>query len=75
MDEFGNVQFCSAQRGRLNKPIVDYTRRDLREQSRASKGCEAGCALLCAYRASALDNRPVHTLASMAQLALRRLGR
>jgi len=75
VDEFGNVQFCSAQRGRLNKPIVEYTTRDLREQSRVSKGCEAGCALLCAYRASALDNHPVHTLASMAQLALRRLGR
>src|SRR5712691_588115 len=23
VDEFGNVQFCSAQRGRLNKPVVE----------------------------------------------------
>jgi len=75
VDEFGNVQFCSAQRGRLNKPIVQYTRRDLRQQSRVYKGCEAGCALLCVYRASAVDNRPLHTLAVVTKLAWRRLQR
>lgn len=71
VDEFGSVQFCSAQRGRLNKPLVDYTRRDLREHARTYKGCEAGCALLCAYRDSVLDNRPLHTVGSLLTLAWR----
>src|SRR5207245_5536558 len=69
VDEFGNVQFCSAQRGRLNKPIVEYTQRDIRAYGRTYKGCEEGCALLCVYRDSVLDNRPVRTIASALRLA------
>ena len=72
VDEFGLVQFCSAQRGRLNKPLADYTRRDLRAQARTYKGCERGCALLCVYRVSALDNRPLHAVASLVRMAWRR---
>jgi MoaA/NifB/PqqE/SkfB family radical SAM enzyme len=72
VDEFGLVQFCSAQRGRLNKPLVDYTRRDLRAHARTYKGCERGCALLCVYRVSALDNRPLHAVASLVRTAWRR---
>ena len=72
VDEFGMVQYCSAQRGRLNKPIAEYTQRDLRAQARTYKGCEEGCALLCVYRASVLDNRPLHTLGSMVRMAWRR---
>ena len=72
VDEFGNVQFCSAQRGRLNKPILEYTRADLDEHGRNYKGCEAGCSLLCHYRDSSFDNRPVQTLISMAKLLGRR---
>jgi hypothetical protein len=71
VDEFGSVQFCSAQRGRLNKPLVDYTRRDLRTHARTYKGCEAGCSLLCAYRDSVLDNRPMHTVGALLTLAWR----
>ncbi len=56
VDEFGNVQFCSGQRGRLNKPILDYTWDDVREQSETYKGCEAGCAIDCVFRASQVDN-------------------
>ncbi len=56
IDEFGLVQYCSSQRGRLNKPITEYTLSDLREQSQTYKGCEEGCSLLCAYRNSILDN-------------------
>jgi MoaA/NifB/PqqE/SkfB family radical SAM enzyme len=74
VDEFGNVQFCSAQRGRLNKPVLDYTREDIREQARAYKGCEEGCSLLCAYRAAALDNRPLGTLASALRWGWRSVG-
>lgn len=72
VDEFGLVQFCSAQRGRLNKPLAEYTRRDLRAHAQTYKGCERGCALLCVYRVSALDNRPLHALASLVRLAWRR---
>jgi molybdenum cofactor biosynthesis enzyme MoaA len=68
VDEFGKVQFCSAQRGRLGKPILEYTREDLEKHSRSAKGCEAGCSLLCHYRDSAFDNQPVQTIISMAKL-------
>jgi len=72
VDEYGLVRFCSAQRGRLGKPVVEYTRRDLREHGQTYKGCEAGCSLLCHYRDSALDNRPLYTIASTLRQALRR---
>jgi molybdenum cofactor biosynthesis enzyme MoaA len=69
VDEFGNVQFCSAQRGRLNKPLLEYTQRDIREQARAYKGCEEGCSLLCAYRASVFDNQPLQVIRAALRLA------
>ncbi|UCC89914.1 MAG: radical SAM protein [Anaerolineales bacterium] len=56
VDEFGNAQFCSAQRGRLDKPIMAYTRQDIRRHSATYKGCEAGCSLFCGYRSSQVDN-------------------
>jgi molybdenum cofactor biosynthesis enzyme MoaA len=59
VDEFGNAQFCASQRGRLNKPIVDYTMDDIREHAKTTKGCEDGCAIFCVYRASQLDNDPI----------------
>jgi MoaA/NifB/PqqE/SkfB family radical SAM enzyme len=65
VDEHGDTQFCSAQRGRLGKPIVDYTADDLRTHARTHKGCEAGCAILCTYRDSLLDNHPWQTVKSM----------
>ena len=65
VDEFGNAQFCSAQRGRLGKPIVEYTQEDLRMHSKTHKPCEAGCSLLCHYRDSAVDNQPMQALAGV----------
>ena len=62
VDEFGLVQYCSSQRGRLNKPVESYTRKDLKEQSKTFKGCEEGCGLLCVYRDSLIDNAPLKTL-------------
>ena len=56
VDEFGKAQFCSAQRGRLNKDIRTYTVDDLREHAETEKGCESGCVVFCAYRASQIDN-------------------
>lgn len=55
VDECGNVQFCSQQRGRLNKPITSYTREDIFMHYRQPKGCESGCAVFCVYRASLVD--------------------
>ena len=72
VDEWGKVQFCSAQRGRLGKPVTEYTREDAREHQRTYKGCEAGCSLLCHYRDSALDNRPLYTIAAMIRQVARR---
>jgi MoaA/NifB/PqqE/SkfB family radical SAM enzyme len=76
VDEWGNAQLCSAQRGRLGKPVVEYTRDDARAQRRAYKGCEDGCSLLCHYRDSAFDNHPLRTVTSMLrQLARPRMAR
>lgn len=75
VDEFGKAQFCSAQRGRLDKPIVEYSRSDLEIQGRMQKGCEEGCALLCVYRGSALVNQPVRLVAALLSLAWRSLSR
>ncbi len=72
VDEFGNVQFCSAQRGRLGKPVLEYTWHDLRTHGKTHKGCEAGCSLLCHYRDSAVDNRPLHVAKSLVKLLVRR---
>ncbi len=73
VDEFGKAQFCSAQRGRLDKPIVEYTRDDLRAYGRLPKGCEEGCALLCVYRASVFENRPLRSWASLLAHAWRKV--
>ncbi len=56
VDEFGKVQLCASQLGRLDKPIEEYTTADLREQSRTAKGCEEGCSVGCAFRCSLVDN-------------------
>jgi len=56
VDEFGNVQLCASQTGRLGKPVQEYTVQDMREQSQTYKGCEAGCSVGCAFRCSLLDN-------------------
>jgi hypothetical protein len=53
------VELCSAQRGRIGKPITEYTQADLDAHRRVPKGCEQGCAVFCAYRDSQLDNDPV----------------
>ncbi|MFQ5798931.1 MAG: radical SAM protein [Bacteroidota bacterium] len=71
VDEFGNVQFCASQRGRLNKPVTQYLYEDIREHSRTYKGCEQGCSVLCVYRDSQLDNAPLKMAKAMYQ-ALRR---
>jgi MoaA/NifB/PqqE/SkfB family radical SAM enzyme len=72
VDEFGNVQFCSAQRGRLNKAVTEYTSKDIRTHSRTTKGCEAGCSLFCVYRDSQVDNAPMSLVRAAWQELVRR---
>jgi MoaA/NifB/PqqE/SkfB family radical SAM enzyme len=67
VDEFGNVQFCSAQRGRLNKPVTQYSGEDVQRHSCTYKGCEEGCSLFCAYRDSQVDNAPFSAIKAMGQ--------
>jgi len=71
VDEFGNAQLCSAQRGRLSKPIMQYTHEDIRQHSRIYKGCEAGCSLFCVYRSSQVDNAPLSMAKAMYQMLRR----
>ena len=56
VDEFGKVELCASQLGRLGKAIEEYTTADLDQHSKTYKGCEEGCSVGCAYRASLIDN-------------------
>jgi hypothetical protein len=56
VDEFGNVQLCASQLGRLGKPILEYSAADLSEHSKTYKGCEEGCSVGCAFRCSLVDD-------------------
>ena len=56
VDEHGDVQLCASQLGRFQKPIVEYTKADLRENATTKKGCEEGCSVGCAFRCSIIDN-------------------
>ncbi|RMD88221.1 MAG: radical SAM protein [Calditrichaeota bacterium] len=58
VDEFGNVQYCSQQIGRLNKPITQFTKKDVLKNLKTPKGCERGCAVFCVYRSSLVDSSP-----------------
>ncbi len=67
VDEHGEVQACPAadQKGKIGKQIVDYTDADVAHHYASEKGCERGCGVMCNYRASALDNHPVRTVATV----------
>ena len=55
VDENGIVSYCSQRRSEPGIPILDYTKRHLREAFETPKGCEASCTIACVRRASALD--------------------
>ena len=65
VDEFGKVQYCATQLGRLDKPVEEYSIDDVRRESRTHKGCESGCSMLCSYRCSVIDNDRVGTAKSL----------
>jgi MoaA/NifB/PqqE/SkfB family radical SAM enzyme len=56
VDEYGNVNWCSQTRSAWSKPLMDYTRNDLREQFYSYKSCHATCTLGCVRSASQFDN-------------------
>jgi MoaA/NifB/PqqE/SkfB family radical SAM enzyme len=54
VDEFGNVNWCSQKRGVFQKPLMDYTFDDLKEQFHTPKECSKRCTLGCARKLSSL---------------------
>ncbi len=71
IDEFGKVQLCASQRGRLNKPLEQYTWDDIEVQSKTPKGCEEGCAVDCVFRVSQVDNNKFALLKTLVLGAVR----
>jgi MoaA/NifB/PqqE/SkfB family radical SAM enzyme len=55
VDEFGNVHWCSQQRGVWSKPLLDYTWQDIREQFHTHKTCAPTCTVGCVRTASRFD--------------------
>ena len=72
VDEFGNVQWCSSTRGKWNIPLTALTPEQLESNRRKKKGCEEGCAMLCVYRDSAVDNALGASFRALRLLVLRR---
>ena len=55
VDEFGNACWCSQTRDVFSKPLLEYTRADLKEQFNTQKSCNPGCTLGCARTCSGYD--------------------
>jgi MoaA/NifB/PqqE/SkfB family radical SAM enzyme len=55
VDEFGDVNWCSQQRGVFKKPLLEYTWDDLREQFDTKKDCAPTCTVGCVRTASKFD--------------------
>ena len=55
VDEDGIVAWCSQTRDAFQKPLMEYTYDDLREQFHTPKSCHAHCTLGCVRSSSAVD--------------------
>jgi MoaA/NifB/PqqE/SkfB family radical SAM enzyme len=55
VDEFGEVHWCSQQRGRIGKYIEEYTWADLAQHFHTVKTCSPLCTIGCARTASKYD--------------------
>ena len=53
--EDGLVHYCSQQRGFPAKPLVEYTREDIRREYRTPKGCAPRCTVACAHQTAYMD--------------------
>lgn len=53
--EDGLVHYCSQQRGYPAKPLVEYTRDDIRREFLTEKGCAPFCTVSCVHQISYID--------------------
>lgn len=53
--EDGLVHYCSQQRGYPGKPLLDYTRADIRREYLTEKSCAPHCTVSCVHQVSYLD--------------------
>ncbi len=53
--EDGLVHYCSQQRGYPGKPLIEYTRDDVRREFRTAKGCAPRCTVACVHQVSTID--------------------
>ena len=53
--EDGLVHYCSQQRGYPGKPLLSYTRADIRREYRTVKGCAPRCTVACVHQVSKID--------------------
>ena len=54
-DEFGDVHWCSQTRGVFKKPLLEYTKADLKTQFYTKKTCSDACTIGCVRTQSAYD--------------------
>jgi MoaA/NifB/PqqE/SkfB family radical SAM enzyme len=53
--EDGLVHYCSQQRGYPAKPLMEYTREDIRREYRTAKSCAPRCTVACVHQVAYLD--------------------
>ncbi len=53
--EDGLVHYCSQQRGYPGKPLMEYTRDDVRREYRTAKSCAPRCTVACVHQVSTID--------------------
>ncbi|MDR3700101.1 MAG: radical SAM protein [Candidatus Sulfopaludibacter sp.] len=53
--EDGLVHYCSQQRGYPGKPLLSYTRDDVRREYRTAKSCAPRCTVACVHQVSTID--------------------
>jgi MoaA/NifB/PqqE/SkfB family radical SAM enzyme len=53
--EDGLVHYCSQQRGYPGKPLLEYTRADIRREYLTEKGCAPHCTVSCVHQVSYVD--------------------
>jgi MoaA/NifB/PqqE/SkfB family radical SAM enzyme len=54
--EDGLVHYCSQQRGYPGKPLLEYTRDDIRREYRTAKDCAPRCTVACAHQTGYIDS-------------------
>jgi MoaA/NifB/PqqE/SkfB family radical SAM enzyme len=53
--EDGLVHYCSQQRGSPAKPLMEYTREDIRREYRTVKECAPRCTVACVHQVAYID--------------------